>query len=156
MYSIKDENRFWSKVETGDVDECWVWLSYIGRNRYGQIRINGKMIKAHRFSFQLFHNRLIEDNMCLLHKCDNPACVNPHHLSEGTQCDNMTDMKNKGRGNKTKGEKHHKSKLTEKQVLEIRAKYAKGGITYKVLGIEYLQNSETIARIVRRETWTHI
>ena len=100
-----------------------------------------------------FYNRLIKDNMCICHKCDNPSCVNPHHLSEGTQQDNSNDMVNKGRA--AKGEKQHLSKLTEKQVLEIRAKYAKGGTTHRQLAKEYGVFHAVIGNIIRRKTWTH-
>ena len=155
MYDIETENRFWSKILTGDEDECWECVAmFLNRDGYGQFELNDKNIKAHRFSFQLFHNRLIKDNMCICHKCDNPSCVNPHHLSEGTQQDNSNDMVNKGRA--AKGEKQHLSKLTEKQVLEIRAKYAKGGTTHRQLAKEYGVFHAVIGNIIRRKTWTHI
>ncbi len=112
------------------------------------------MILAHRFSFQLHHNRLIQDKMCICHKCDNRKCVNPHHLSEGTHQDNMNDMKNKGR--LPKGENQYLSKLTEVEVLEIRAKYSKGKITQKQLAQEYDVNHSLISKIINRKSWKHI
>ena len=159
MYDIETENKFWSKILTGEIDECWECVAIcLDKDGYGRFWINCKKISAHRFSFQLFHNRLIKDKMFICHKCDNPSCVNPHHLFEGTHQDNMTDQKNKGRHvcNPNKGEKNHKSKLTEKQVLEIRAKYAKGGITHKVLAKEYGVHLSTIGFIINRKYWTHI
>ena len=158
MYDIEDENRFWSKVETGDIDECWEIVTMcLNRAGYGEFSLNGKLIRAHRFSFQLFHNRLIQEGMCILHSCDNPLCVNPHHLTEGTQQENMTDKKNKGRGVQSKGEKNGLSKLTEAQVKEIRAKYdKKNGITTVQLALEYNVTNATIGYIIHRKIWKHI
>jgi hypothetical protein len=155
MYSIKDENRFWSKVETGNEDECWeVVAMFLNRYGYGEFGVNGKRILAHRFSYQLFHNRLIKDKMFICHTCDNPACVNPHHLFEGTPQENMTDRDNKGRV--IKGEKHYISKLTEEKVKEIRAKFEKDGTTHINLAMEYCVSRSLIGLIINRKTWTHI
>jgi hypothetical protein len=158
MYSQKNIDNFWKKVkklETGLC--CWEWQACLSSDGYGNFKVNGKMIGAHRFSFQLHHNRLIEDGMCIMHfVCDNRKCVNPAHLKEGTKQDNSTDMVNKGRGNGPKGEKQHLSKLTEKQVLEIREKYSQGGTTHQKLGDEYGVQHSTISDIVNYKLWTHI
>lgn len=47
-----------------------------------------------------------------------PSCVNPEHLELGTHQDNMNDMKSRDR--QPKGETHHRAKLTDAQVAEIR------------------------------------
>jgi hypothetical protein len=161
MYSIKDENRFWTKIERDDEnpDKCWNVVDMcLTKAGYGEFSIKGKRILAHRFSYQLFHNRLIKDNMCICHKCDNPSCVNPNHLWEGTVKDNNNDRDNKGRakGGGVKGEKHHSCKLTEKQVKEIREKYAKGGTTHRQLAKEYSVSRQSIGDIINRKIWTHI
>ena len=158
MYDIEDENRFCSKVETAGEDECWECVAmYLDKDGYGQFYLNMKNIKAHRFSFQLFHKRLIKDKMCIMHSCDNPLCVNPHHLNEGTHLENMTDMHNKGRGVQPKGEKHNSAKLTEKQVLKIRKTYdKKNGITATKLGNEYGVDRKVIHDIINRKIWKHI
>ena len=157
MYSQEIKDRFWKKVnklETGKC--CWEWSACLNNKGYGEFKVNSKDIRAHRFSFQLHYNRLIQEGMCILHSCDNRKCVNPSHLSEGTNQDNTTDMINKGRGNKAKGERNGTSKLTETQVLEIREKYSQGGTTQQKLGEEYGVNRSLIGAIVRYELWTHI
>jgi hypothetical protein len=159
MFDIDIENRFWSKVERDDenADKCWEWTACLNKGGYGEFGVgNKKKMRAHRFSFQLHHNRLIQDNMCVCHKCDNRKCVNPNHLFEGTNQDNITDRDNKGRGNQQKGENHGLSKLNEIQVLEIRAKYKNGGTTQTQLGLEYGVHNVTISEIIRREIWKHI
>jgi hypothetical protein len=155
MYSVKDENRFWSKVETGEIDECWECVAmYLIKSGYGQFGVKRKIMLAHRFSYQLFHNRLIKDKMFICHKCDNPKCVNPHHLFEATHQENMIDRDNKGRGQK--GENHGLSKLNEIQVLEIRAKYKNGGTTQRQLGREYGVNHTLIGNIINRKLWKQV
>ena len=157
MYDVEIENRFWSKVERDDEnpDKCWECVAmYLNILGYGQFWANGKLIRAHRFSYQLFHNRLIKDEMCICHKCDNPSCVNPHHLFEGTTQENTADREKKGRS--CKGEKQPASKLIDQQVLEIRTKYQNGGISQRKLGQEYRISQRNIFRIVHRELWTDI
>ena len=158
MYDVEIENRFWSKVERDDAnpDKCWECVAMcLNRDGYGQFWANGKLIRAHRFSYQLFHNRLITDEMFICHKCDNPSCVNPHHLSEGTTQENTADREKKGRS--CKGEKQPASKLTVKQVKEIREKYdKKNGINYSKLGRIYGVSKETIRDIILRNVWKDI
>jgi hypothetical protein len=110
---------------------------------------------AHRVSWTL-HNGAIPNGLHVLHHCDNPQCVNPAHLWLGTNADNMRDMIRKGRGNVAGGEDHGSAKLTEKQVIEIRERYAAGNITQHELGNEYGISKQTIGEIIRREIWKHI
>lgn len=75
---------------------CWIWTGATVRDDYGCIIVDGKVIRAHRFSWQL-HNGPIPKGLFVLHKCDTPSCVNPQHLFLGTQLDNIRDMLNKNR-----------------------------------------------------------
>lgn len=136
--------RFWSKVDKS-VD-CWLWTCHRTLDGYGTINIDGKMILAHRYSYEL-HNGPIPEDMCVCHKCDNPACVNPAHLFLGTHADNMQDKTAKGRND---------SKLTEAQVREIRRRYAQEGTTQEELAAEYGIDRANVGYIVRRDTWRHI
>lgn len=89
-----DERRFWSYVDVRGSDECWEWKG--GRSRqYGYFKLDGKRVLAHRHSFFLKHGHLPTNNA--LHSCDNPPCVNPNHLRDGTQLENMQDAKQRGR-----------------------------------------------------------
>lgn len=91
---------FWKKVERKSSEECWNWKAAKKCYGYGQMSSHlgrdKSPLDAHRFSYEL-HNGPVPDGLCVLHKCDNPSCVNPAHLFLGTQQDNVDDMMKKGR-----------------------------------------------------------
>lgn len=122
-------NRSFPEPNTG----CWIWSGPTrGKIHYGVIGYKGKYISTHRLSYQLFKRR-IPKGKDILHKCDTPLCINPHHLSSGTHTDNMRDCLAKGR-NKFMIPKTHCKRSHEytKESTRIRKKY---GFTYKVCTI---------------------
>ena len=138
--------RFWKYVEKSH--GCWHWKGGKDWDRYG---IFSSSIKAHRFSYKL-HNGEIPKGLSVLHSCDNPSCVNPEHLFLGTHRDNMKDRYNKNR--QAKGESNGNSKLTEKDVLEI--KRLKGVMTLKEIGKIYSVDLSVIGNIFNNKIWKHI
>jgi hypothetical protein len=117
------EKRFWSKVKK--TKSCWLWTASTNIQGYGKIGIGYRgqgFVAAHRLSWEI-HNGPIPKGMCVLHKCDNPLCVNPSHLWLGTNTDNLKDMAKKRRS--CIGEKNARAKLTQKQVDKIRTLYKK-------------------------------
>lgn len=90
------EQRFWLKVRK--TDDCWVWKAVCNSWGYGCFKVNGKMVLAHRHSWEMA-NGPIPTNKKILHKCDNTRCVRPEHLFIGTHLDNMRDASMKGRTN---------------------------------------------------------
>lgn len=115
--SLDNIERFWSYVNVGDLLDCWEWKLSTDQKGYGLYRFNGKQIRCHRISYMLYHGQ-IENGNLILHKCNNPLCVNPFHLYQGTNQDNMNDKVRSNR--QAKGITNGKSKLTKEQVLEIR------------------------------------
>ena len=74
-------DKFMSNVDKKEEDECWIWIGKKTKNGYG----------AYRLSYVLFKGEL-KKGMCICHKCNNKGCVNPNHLYQGTQQDNINDL----------------------------------------------------------------
>lgn len=80
------QHYFWERVIK--TDSCWIWKGSINQNGYGRFGHGYKRTLAHRFSWALAGNKL-EKGMVLDHLCRNPACVNPAHLQQVTQKENL-------------------------------------------------------------------
>jgi len=148
--------RFWEKVHKQDGDDaCWLWTAALYSNGYGHFTISKtEHVLAHRYSY-LLANGTIDPTLKVLHSCDDPKCVNPSHLSQGTQQKNMADMheRQRGRKNYVRGEKAPSAKLSAEQTREIRERYGKGGVTYAELAAEFGVAKTTIGALVRGQTW---
>ncbi len=156
--------RFWSKVSK-TVDGCWLWTAATrGKTGYGAFKYEGKVIDAHRMSWELAHGP-IPEGLFVCHTCDERLCVNPQHLFLGTSQENALDAVNKGRMKPPAYEPHHKRAkgtensaaiLTEEQVVEIRERYKAGGVSSRFLGRVYGVCHTTIQRIVKGRYWAHV
>jgi hypothetical protein len=90
MMLEKDEKRFSEKVTESsnwDVNQCWVWNAARDSDGYGKFQFEKKSWRAHRWIYN-FYVKEISDDILVLHKCNNPPCVNPNHLYDGTIIDN--------------------------------------------------------------------
>ena len=171
--------RFWAKVQKRPNDECWLWLGAKWKSGYGQLRrYKTQRWLAHRVSWEIANGRA--PALHVLHKCDNPSCVRPDHLYEGTNAENMRDKVDRGRqargsrhGSKTKpesiergnkhwshrdpsrrvrGERHGSAKLTWVSVREIRHLHASGVSQYK-LASQFGVCRASIAGIISGRRW---
>jgi hypothetical protein len=152
--------RFWRRVNkkgpiAKGLGRCWVWTAGKFQGGYGAISVGNKTTKAHRISWIIHYGKLTDtDNV--LHKCDNPSCVNPKHLFLGTLVDNRADCVSKNR--QVKGEKQHSAKLNEGKVRSIRERYVygcrKNGSV--ALAREFGVGQPAILRVVKKLTWKHI
>lgn len=148
------EERFWRFVDKQDALSCWQWMGSGKHDGRGQLKIGGRHWIASRYSWHI-HRGEIPDGKNVLHKCDNPSCVNPDHLFLGTQADNAGDMLSKSRS--ARGESASKSKLTPEQVSEIKKTYRKGrhGFGSPSLAVKFGVSCQSILQIIRGNSWKY-
>lgn len=123
------------------------------RYEYGKLTGMGL---AHRASYEIHYGSPGEKHV--LHKCDNPICVNPKHLFLGTHQTNMADMRTKGRY--AHGERQGGSILTEEAVKDIRANYKKytrsGPHSVQYLATKYGVGIQQIRKVTNKVQWKHL
>jgi len=144
------ERAFWSKVKKGSNDDCWEWIGNGDINKYGTFYCFGANTQAHRFSYRITNGNFLKE-LCVLHKCDNPSCVNPNHLFLGSHNDNVQDKVEKNR--QAKGSKNGRSKLNENKVKQI---LETSDSSNKLLAKKFNVSSDTIRLIKKRKIWKHV
>lgn len=144
-----DTQSLVSRCSLDPATGCWVWERALNNMGYGVVKAGGRMWLAHRLSFTLYF-RPIEQGENILHRCDNPMCINPEHLSAGTQMDNIRDMYRKERA--AVGERHGSSKLTEDDIRAIRSDVR----SQRIIAADYSVTQRAISMIKRRERWSHV
>lgn len=148
----KELASFWSKVTKSD--GCWIWNGYKNQDGYGRMVVNERLVMTHRIAFAIHHEQPLK--RLILHSCDNPACVNPSHLSVGSQKENVADMDAKRRRYISKGEEIHCAKLTDEMVLKIRHLKEASNIRVAAISRMFNVSHRTIRLVILRETWKHV
>ncbi len=150
--------RFWAKVnkngpEVSGLGVCWVWTASKLAKGYGQFGLTRSISElAHRVAFVIEHGRGPIGGV-VRHGCDNPSCVRPEHLEEGTLLDNNRDAAHRGRT--ARGEKNGAAKLNEARVKEIRQRFV-GGESQGKLAREFGVTQPLVSDIVNRKMWKHV
>lgn len=147
------ENKYVPEPNTG----CWLWEAATGRGGYGMFKVAGRTRGAHRVAWEIYVGP-IKGGLSVLHRCDQPACVNPVHLFLGTHADNMADRENKGRTSRgarhreraARGENNGQAKLSAADVAAIKSSH---GLTQASLAREYGVSRQHVSRILSGKKW---
>lgn len=148
---------------------CRLWYGPSVPRGYGVLSVGGRQVYTHRAAWEQRFGA-IPSGMFVLHRCDNPACINTDHLFIGTPLDNMRDMIAKGRqdymSNKRRGsdhphvgkgrfknEKNPAAKLTWEQVNQIRARYQRGVTRQVDIARDFGIRQAQVSSILRGESW---
>ena len=143
---MKDiKKRFESKIKK--TKDCWFWTTSKNKDGYGRSYYKGMRL-AHRIAWILYKGK-IPKGLCVLHKCDNPSCVNPTHLFLGTHQDNMSDMKRKGRVG-------FSSPLNADKVRKIKLEYRDENVRYIDLAEKYNVSKICIEKILLGTRWSKV
>lgn len=151
MTDVDESVRKRFEAKAAVKDGCWEWQACKDGSGYGRLLVDGRARKAHRVAYQLYCGE-VPSGLCVLHRCDNPACVNPKHLFLGTHLENMQDMIVKGRKRCLYGEKHHGAKLTAAAVIAIRQDPRRGEDVAKDYGV----SRSLVGQIRRKEGWRQV
>ncbi len=122
------------------------------------LKVDSKHWRAHRMSYAV-HGGDLYPNLVIMHSCDNPRCVNPAHLRQGTQAENTAEMILKGRGcyhRAPRGEAQGHAKLTDALVMEIRERYERENLSQRELAIHYGVATITIHYVIVGKLWSHL
>lgn len=146
------QERFWSKVEIKNKNDCWHWKVYTDKKGYGRFKMNYRTMQSQRVAYELFYGKF-KSELWVLHKCDTPSCNNPYHLFLGTVIDNDLDRDSKRRT--ARGSKHGRSLLDEENVKEIKELLSKR-ISHKEIAKIFTVSKSAIHKISAGYCWTHI
>src|SRR6266508_2168052 len=155
------EGAFWSKVDrSGGDDACWMWLRAVDTNGYGVLKVWGRKVSAHRYSYELAHGS-IPTGLLVCHQCNNRLCVNPKHLYAGTSQQNVHDAINARtfsfaprKGGKP-GELNPSARLTEEEVLDIYVR-AWTGERLRKIAAEYSISHTVVYHIKIGKKWSSV
>ena len=139
------EHRFWNSVTK--TEGCWLWNQHLDRDGYGRLRVHGVKKRAHVFSYELHVGTT--NGQCVLHRCDNPRCVNPTHLFLGTHVENIADRTVKHRS--ASGFKHGMAKLTTHIIKGIFL-YNYNHWPSRKIAQHFCIHATTVQRVLRSDT----
>lgn len=132
---------------------CLEWRGYIAKSGYGIFRSRG----VHIFAFEFWFGSVPKGQL-VLHECDNPICVSPHHLIAGSQAKNMADKIARGRwrgGRGCFGEMNNGSKFATRQV-QMALDLSMSGWWQAAIARRTGIPVGNVGSIIRRRSWTQL
>lgn len=138
-------------AKTTKTETCWFWTGAKDRHGYGEIGYSRGMQQTHRVAYGLFVGP-IPKGLHILHRCDNPSCINPAHLFAGTAVDNMRDMRVKGRSPNFAGALNGSAKLGDSSVRVIRS----SPLSTRSLSEMFGMSLRAIQNVRSHKTWKHV
>ncbi|MES2360125.1 MAG: HNH endonuclease signature motif containing protein [Gemmatimonadota bacterium] len=141
---------------TVEAGECLEWTGPRNYSGYGYMKIGARNVRAHRIVWESAHGP-IPTGLFVLHSCDNRWCVRLAHLRLGSHVENMTDLRNRGRGRTSdkRGERNPAARLDEWMVREMRAAHEKGVSLHSLAVLTGLDMGQ-VAAIIGRRAWVHV
>lgn len=152
-YRSRLENRFWSKVDLREPDQCWEWKRGKGKCGYGSFRIGGRagrMHQAHRVAVMLDRGLQSPDDIdaeVVMHDCHNRLCCNPRHLTPGTYTENNHGTIEAGNAG---------NKFNEAEIREIRRLSEETDLTQTDIAHRFGTDQTMVSAIVRRERYAWV
>ena len=144
------EESFWENVIK--TDKCWVYQGKPNHAGYKLVQFRRERIFAHRLSWRFTFGEIPEGKL-ICHHCDNPPCVRPNHLFLGDSQSNIDDMIKKGRMVINRGNKNHRSTITEDQVREVRSLLTLGKFTHRQIAEQLKISYWIIIKIANGSRW---
>jgi hypothetical protein len=140
------DERFNAKVLFAGPDDCWLWRggTSSGSLGYGNFNENGEHVYAHRYAWKRKHGP-IPAGICILHRCDNPLCVNDAHMRLGTDGDNSKDKVAKGRHKRGR-------RMTGTDAIQLVQRFAYGW-SFEKLATAYQMSVHSVRLILSGKTW---
>lgn len=148
------DQRFDEKYDVLE-NGCWQWKT--GSNRpleHPKFACDGVYRKASHFSWaRHFNSGAIPPDLYICHSCDNPRCVNPHHLFRGDHKRNMEDKAAKGRSFRGSGLVNGRAIVTPEMAATMRGLYHNEGLSQQAIASRFQVGQTTVSRIIRGDTW---
>ena len=155
LFPTKAVDRFWAKVRQAE-NGCWYWNGYLNSKMYGRVRIGDAHHYVHRVSKMIELGRMLRPDEIVMHKCNNPNCVNPAHLDIGSILINNDHRNRCGHYSLSYiRRKKRMSRLKPEQVAQVKLRLQlQHGVAAIAadLGVHW----QTIADIRSGKTWRNI
>lgn len=146
---VFDADNIRSAARVNASTGCWEWTGLRNERGYGLIGASDGNVLMHRASYHVF-NGPIDADKYVLHRCDNPPCVNPEHLYLGSKADNAKDCRERMRA--YRDGKHYNAKLSVDAVRLIRSSSEADRLLAKQHGVSIA----SVRKIRAGQSWRHI